>query len=204
MKIIVTNILLLVKNDWIWYVVGIIILVILLIISLLRYFIRKSKLQLNSQITELESIINNHHFFYGSLNSIKNYVLSRSPMETAQYLTEFTNLLKTLTSYAKLKNISLAQEIDAVLLYLALEQKRMGDKLEISQEIESGADMSKVLVKPLFAFRQIEELIEQKKTSEKLSILLIIRNLEGKYSCKLEKINSHAKLIIHVPKYSTL
>jgi Histidine kinase len=204
MKISETNIFLLVNNDWFWVVGGCVILVILLIISLLAYFIRKSKLQINNQITELESIVNNHHFFYGSLNSIKSYVLSRSPMETAQYLTEFTNLLKTLTSYAKQKNISLAQEIDAVLLYLTLEQKRLGDKLEISQEIESGANLSKILVKPLFAFRQIEGLIEQKKEQEKLSILLIIRNLEGKFSYKLENINSHARLIIQVPITSTL
>jgi LytS/YehU family sensor histidine kinase len=196
----ITNISMLVLGNWIGYIFGAIFLAILLIISLLRYFIRKIKLQRINQITELESLVNNQPFFYGNLNAIKSYVLSRSPMETAQYLTEFTNLLKTVSSYATMKNITLAQEIDAVSLYLELEKKRLNEQLEFFQQIDLGLRLDKIMVKPLFAFKQIEEIIQGRNDSKKIAIYLIINELGEKFNYKIENINSHVKLIIQIPK----
>lgn len=55
-------------------------------------------------------------------------------MEAAQYPTEFTNLLKTLSNGSKQKSILFAQEIETILLYLELEKKRIGEEFTFFQE----------------------------------------------------------------------
>ena len=195
-----SNIFLLGFKNCVRYIFGIFFVAILVKINPFKYFFRNSKRQRSSQITELENLVNNQPFFYGNLNAIKSYVLSRSPMETAQYLTEFTNLLKIVSSYANQKNITLAQEIDAVSLYLELEKKRLGDELEVFQNVDFGVKMDKIMVKPLFVFKQIEEVIQHKNEDKKMAIFLIINELGQKFDYKIENLNSQVKLIIHVPK----
>ncbi len=114
---------LLVFSNILWY--GIIVL-LLIIGLLLGYQKKKTQLGLSKKIQELERTIGSQQFFYGNLDAIKQHILQNSPMEAAIYVTEFTNLLRTLSNNSKQKSISLAQEIETILLYLELEKKRIG------------------------------------------------------------------------------
>lgn len=82
-------------------------------------------------------------------------------MEAAQYPTEFTNLLKTLSNGSKQKSILLAQEIETILLYLELEKKRIGEEFTFFQEIEANIQTETIRVKTLFAFKNTEEIIRK-------------------------------------------
>ncbi len=150
------------------------------------------------KIQELEGIMGNQQFLYGNLNSIKQYILLHSPMEAAQYLTEFTNLLKSLSNSSKQKHISLSQEIETMLLYLQLEQKRLGDGFVFFQEIEPNLDTQKIQVKPLFAFKQMEELIQSQDS--KMQLHLIIKSVGEKLKCRIENSAMNTNFIIEIPK----
>lgn len=164
--------------------------------SLIKYYKRKKESHILSKMSDLENAIGNQHFLYGSLNSIKNYVLSRSPMEAAQYLTELMNLMKALTNHSKQKTITLAQELDTIILYLELEKKRLGEQLEYYQNIDVGLRASEIKVKPLFAYKQIEDLIGNSNQNEKILLNLSIKQIGEKTSCKIENHN----FIIQIPE----
>jgi LytS/YehU family sensor histidine kinase len=181
--------LILILSDIIWYGLILLLLLVGLALSLLNYYKKKTKTGLLVKIQELEGIMGNQQFLYGNLNSIKQYILLHSPMEAAQYLTEFTNLLKTLSNSSKQKNISLAQEIETILLYLELEKKRVGEDFVFFQDIESNIKTESIQVKPLFAFKQIEELIQKKKHTK---LHLIVRKTGEKLNCKIENSFSGA------------
>jgi LytS/YehU family sensor histidine kinase len=166
-------------------------------LSLLNYYKKKTESGLLEKIQELEGIMGNQQFLYGNLNSIKQYILLHSPMEAAQYLTEFTNLLKTLSNSSKQKNISLAQEIETILLYLELEKKRIGDKFVFFQEIESNLKTESIQVKPLFAFKQVEELMQ--KQNNQLKLHFIIKKVGEKLNCRIENDYLSTNFIIEIP-----
>ncbi|MFY7911341.1 MAG: histidine kinase [Emticicia sp.] len=188
---------LVISSDLLWYGVILLLVIAALVLSLLNYFKKKKETGLLEKINELESIMGNQQFLYGNLNSIKQYILLHSPMEAAQYLTEFTNLLKTLSNSSKQKSISLAQEIETILLYLELEKKRIGEEFTFFQEIEANIKTEAIQVKPLFAFKQVEEII--RKQQNHLKLYLIIKQVGEKLNCKVENDALSTSFVIEIP-----
>jgi LytS/YehU family sensor histidine kinase len=188
---------LLMLSDIFWYGAMLLLVIVSLFLSLLRYFKKKSESSVLERIQELEGIMGNQQFLYGNLHSIKQYILLHSPMEAAQYLTEFTNLLKSLSNSSKQKHISLSQEIETVLLYLQLEKKRLGEDFVFFQEIEANLNTEQIRVKPLFAFKQMEELIQSQNS--KMQLHLIIKKVGEKLKCKIENNALNTHFIIEIP-----
>lgn len=150
------------------------------------------------KINELEKNIDSQQFLLGSLLSIKQYMFSHSQLEAAQYLTEFTNLLKNISSLSRQKKISLAEELETTLLYLELEKKRLNNRLEFSKQIQENLFTEKIKVKPLFLLKKIEKLIE-KQESGLLKIELVVRS-HKKLDCRLETDNLGSfTLYLYVP-----
>ncbi len=178
-------ILLLKKNELLWTAgIGLLIGIAIIGIWLLN---KKKESNINTKFDELEHLMSNQSFLYSNLNSIKSYVLSRSPMEAAQYLTELMNLMKSLSNYSKQKNITLAQEIDTILLYLELEKKRLGEQLEFFQDIDASLKTENIQVKPLFIFKQVEEFIENQYPKSKIKLHLQIKQVGEKLTCLIEE-----------------
>lgn len=188
---------LLILSDILWYGAMLLLVIVSLFLSLLKYFKKKSESSVLERIQELEGIMGNQQFLYGNLNSIKQYILLHSPLEAAQYITEFTNLLKSLSNSSKQKHISLSQEIETVLLYLQLEKKRLGEDFVFFQEIENNLNTEQIQVKPLFAFKQMEELIHNQKS--KMQLHLIIKKVGEKLKCKIENTACATNFIIEIP-----
>jgi LytS/YehU family sensor histidine kinase len=172
-------------NTFYW-VIGLLLLVGSGFLGLKKYYTKKSESNITSKFDELEHLMSNQSFLYSNLNSIKSYVLSRSPMEAAQYVTELMNLMKSLSSHSKQKNITLAQEIDIILLYLELEKKRLGEQLEVYKDIDSTLKTDKIQVKPLIFFKQIEEFIESQYPKSKIKFNLLVRQSGEKLNCYIE------------------
>jgi LytS/YehU family sensor histidine kinase len=166
-------------------------------LGLSKYLKKKPEPSVLDRIQEMERIMGNQQFLYGNLNSIKQYILLHSPMEAAQYLTEFTNLLKSLSNSSKQKHISLSQEIETVLLYLQLEKKRLGEDFVFFQEIEANLNTEQIQVKPLFAFKQVEELIHNQNS--KMQLHLIIKKIGKNLKCKVENTTIATNFIIEIP-----
>lgn len=139
------------------------------------------------KINELERNLDSQQFLVGSLLSIKQYMLSHSQLEAAQYLTEFTNLLKNISFLSRQKRISLAEELETTLLYVELEKKRLNNRLEFSKQIQENLFTEKIKVKPLFLLKKIEKLIEKQK-DEILQIRLVVRSNE-RFDCEMESDN---------------
>ncbi|MEL6989000.1 MAG: histidine kinase, partial [Bacteroidota bacterium] len=66
----------------------------------------------------------NPHFMFNSLNSIKHYILTNEKQKAAEYLTDFSTLIRAILENSKSSKIPLSKEIEALLLYISLEQLR--------------------------------------------------------------------------------
>ena len=91
----------------------------------------------------------NPHFIFNALNSILHRIMSGKKEEAAQFLTNFSRLIrKTLNSSDK-NFVPLSEEIDALELYLSLEKMRIGNSFSYSITMDSTIDPSDVAIPSL-------------------------------------------------------
>ncbi len=128
---------------------GIIFTMILFSIWLLAYFVwhyinknrndQLDKLKLETTVKELElKTIKSHinpHFIFNSLNSIRALV-DENPQRARKAITELSNILRSSMQAEKMETVTLERELDIVNDYLALEQMRFEERLQIELEID--------------------------------------------------------------------
>ena len=101
----------------------------------------------------------NPHFIFNSLNSIKSYILRSGPLEASEYLTNFSNLIRSILQNSKNAEISLKEEIDTLLLYVKLEQMRFPEKFQFAFFQKSTVSLESVMVPPLILQPYVENAI---------------------------------------------
>ena len=78
----------------------------------------------------------NPHFVFNSLNSIQNFILTRRTELSSDYLSMFSKLMRFIFENSKKLYVPLIDEIEALRLYLELEQVRHNHKF--NYEIDSN------------------------------------------------------------------
>lgn len=126
-------------------------------ISFLIYRIRLRQIgkmhAMSLQLAELESeslrAQMNPHFVFNALNSIKSYIIKNDKENAADYLTTFSELIRAVLRNSIEKEISLEKELEALRLYLQIENLRLDNKFEFDIIVEDSIDSSQVAFPPL-------------------------------------------------------
>ncbi len=96
-------------------------------------------LKLEATVKELElKTIKSHinpHFIFNSLNSIRALV-DENPERARQAITELSNILRSSLRAEKQETVPLSQEMDIVNDYLALEQMRFEERLQVNMKVD--------------------------------------------------------------------
>ena len=182
-----------------WWVV----LFMFLMLGSLLYFIyqyrinkvkeeEKQKTKVNKKIAELELQAlrsqMNPHFMFNSLNSIKNFILRSEPKQAAEYLSNFSHLIRMILQNSREKTISLQEELESLMLYIELEQLRFDEEFTLNCEIGEGVQMEQVLIPPMILQPYIENAIwhglMHKKGKGLLS--LIFQKCDGHICCIIQ------------------
>jgi two-component system, LytTR family, sensor kinase len=116
-----------------------------LLIYIVWHYIEKNrndqldKLKLETLVKALElKTIKSHinpHFIFNALNSIRALV-DENPTRARTAITELSNILRSSMHAEKLETVPLHRELDIVNDYLALEQMRFEERLQVSYEID--------------------------------------------------------------------
>lgn len=133
--------------------------------------IKESELQtLRSQI--------NPHFIFNSLNSIKSYILKHKSKEAAEYLTDFSTLMRSILQHSKEQLIKLSDELETSLLYIKLEQLRFEDNFEFIYKCDETIDTEEVMIPPLLLQPYIENSIKHGLMNKegKRILQILVRN----------------------------
>lgn len=108
----------------------------------------------------------NPHFIFNSLNSIRAYVISNETRKASDYLNMFARLIRLILHYSSLNTITLEAELEALKLYVELEQMRYRTDFGYSVEIAPGLDQNKLLLPPLILQPYVENAIVHGLTSK--------------------------------------
>lgn len=139
----------------IYWVIGVLLFAILIAtnIILVKYFVRRKMSSIGKQImlSDLRAIRAqmNPHFIFNSLNSINSYILKNEPEIASEYLGRFARLMRLVLENSNHEKIALSEELQAMELYIELEQLRFNHQFTYSITVSDNIDQQQVLVQPL-------------------------------------------------------
>ncbi|MBK7884859.1 MAG: histidine kinase [Chitinophagaceae bacterium] len=128
------------KNDLFGIYQNLLLISLWMLIYLVYHYVQKNRndqldrLKLENTVKELElKTIKSHinpHFIFNSLNSIRALV-DENPERARTAITELSNILRSSMKTENAETVPLARELDIVKDYLALEQMRFEERLQI-------------------------------------------------------------------------
>ncbi|HWY34461.1 MAG TPA: histidine kinase, partial [Nitrosopumilaceae archaeon] len=83
----------------------------------------------------------NPHFMFNSLNSIQHFILTHKEDEAVFYLNKFARLMRMILNNSEKSSITIREEVDALTLYLELEQMRFQNKFTYDIKIDEKIDI---------------------------------------------------------------
>lgn len=101
----------------------------------------------------------NPHFIFNALNSINNFILNNDSAVASRYLTKFSRLIRLMLHHSQSSLITLQDELDALKIYIEIEQLRFGNRFDYSIYIPYELDPSSYKVPPLIIQPFVENAI---------------------------------------------
>lgn len=152
-----------------WLFIGMILGTVLAMFGLYRYQMKqfKAREQLKTAFekklahVEMSALLAqmNPHFLFNSLNSIESYIVSNQTKAAAQYLNNFSRLMRLILQHSRSDYISLKEEINALELYLEMEHIRFKNKFQYGIYIARDLDTDAIDIPPMLIQPYVENAI---------------------------------------------
>ncbi|HEY1045891.1 MAG TPA: histidine kinase [Bacteroidia bacterium] len=174
-------------NTW-WFILLIVILLGLLMYLLVSIRIRRVREQsliqndLNVLMDKALRLQMNPHFIYNSMNAIQNYIKKNEMDASIDYLNMFSRLMRTIFSNSEEQRIPLESDLEAVELYVEMENMRFSNKFKLEIKIDESLKPSLILVPPFLIQPFVENSILHglRSKPENGNILIQIMKESGK------------------------
>lgn len=113
----------------------------------------------NAELKALKSQMN-PHFIFNALNSIQEYIVMNKQNLASTYLVKFSRLIRMYLEQTQEQDVTLAEEIEALNLYLELEKVRFETELVYTINIHENLPLKTVKVPALFIQPYVENAIK--------------------------------------------
>jgi streptogramin lyase len=181
-KILLINISPAFWNTW-WFRIAAAIFILTAFYGIIRYRtqqkfkLRLERLEKEKQITEKEKQVAelqqqkteiemqalraqmNPHFIFNSLNSINRFILQKNSLQASEYLTKFSKLIRMILNSSANATVSLAEDTEALELYLELERLRCEEKFSFKIKCDKDIDVDDIQVPPMLLQPFVENAI---------------------------------------------
>jgi streptogramin lyase len=101
----------------------------------------------------------NPHFLFNSLNSINHFIVRNRAEEASEYLTKFSRLIRLILSNSQNPTVALAKELEALRLYIQMEQLRFENRFEYVIDIEESLETEFIDIPPMLLQPYVENAI---------------------------------------------
>jgi hypothetical protein len=122
----------------------------------------------------------NPHFIFNSLNSIQHYIFNTKSDEAIKYLNKFARLVRIILNNSEKPTVTVEEDIEALKLYLELEQMRFEDKFDYEVIVDESVDPDYDIMPPLLMQPYVENAIlhglNPRPVRGKLTIKLYSKN----------------------------
>jgi hypothetical protein len=137
--------------------------------------VEMSKIELKALRSQM-----NPHFIFNSLNSIQHYIFNTRSEEAIKYLSKFARLVRIILNNSERPTVTVGDDIEALRLYLELEQMRFEEKFDYEIIVDDDVDPDYDIMPPLLMQPYVENAIlhglNPKPVKGKLTINLHSKN----------------------------
>ncbi len=91
----------------------------------------------------------NPHFIFNCLNSIYHFMGKKDTEQASKYLIKFSNLIRSILENSLHQEVALKEDLEALELYIQLEQMRLDNKFTYEINIQANIDTNTIFVPPL-------------------------------------------------------
>ncbi len=188
------------------------ILGLLMIYAGYRFFLNKKTKQFKNEkrIRDLEAKMMkykmNPHFIFNTLNALKHHALFKPKQETAEYVTEFSELIRGILDYSDKETISLAKDIRWTERYIHTENKRLSNQVKYDVKVDPNLNIHSIKVPPFLLQAFIEEVIWQRlvHNKDRLELTIMYKKNELGFEIIIEDNGSNLPTNISETKYNGL
>ncbi|WP_243396895.1 tetratricopeptide repeat-containing sensor histidine kinase [Flagellimonas pacifica] len=128
-------------------------LIVGLISSILYILYRQYQSKNEKRVLSLEQNMlrsqMNPHFLFNSLNSIKLYIINNEQKNAVHYLNKFSKLVRKILEASSLKEITLAEELETVELYMNIENIRFSNEIDFKITVDDDVCSDNIKVPSL-------------------------------------------------------
>jgi LytS/YehU family sensor histidine kinase len=155
-------------------ILSFLIILILLILYILNIKNKQAELKQNNLRLQVLRTQMNPHFVFNALGSIQNFMMKNDARKASQYLSQFAALTRATLNNSTAASITLADEINMIENYMALEQMRKQNKFDYSINYDQDLDLDFIRIPPMLNQPFIENAIKHGfKNIDKGGILTI-------------------------------
>jgi ligand-binding sensor domain-containing protein len=136
-------------QQW-WFIVSVVGFVVSIIILIFRLRINQLKREQGKETEKQIEISKNQlkalrsqmnpHFMFNSLNSIQNYIVNNKDDRAILYLNKFAKLMRMILNNSEKSVVTLREELDAMRLYIELEQMRFQNTFQYEINVNGEID----------------------------------------------------------------
>jgi LytS/YehU family sensor histidine kinase len=101
----------------------------------------------------------NPHFIFNALNSVNSFIASNDERTANKYLSDFSQLMRTVLENSDEDFIPLRKEIELLELYTKLEHFRFKDKFDYKISVDENIDIDEFLIPPMLLQPYIENAV---------------------------------------------
>ena len=161
--------------------IGFVVLLAVIIWLYYRQQLARNQEKLAIQKQQLLRSQLNPHFIFNALSSIRGYLFANADTKPAiEYLGKFARLMRNVLELSQQEWVTLEEEINALELYLQIQQLRHKNSFDYEIKIDPSIEASRVQIPPLTAQPFIENAIEH-------GLSQISQGGRVEVSCRLEE-----------------
>lgn len=127
----------------------------------------------------------NPHFIFNCLNSIYHFMSKKDTAQASKYLIKFSNLIRSILENSLHQEVALKEDLEALELYIQLEQMRLDNKFDYELIIAAEIDINSIYVPPLimqpFVENSIWHGLSNKASAGKIKIDISLESQMLKY-----------------------
>ncbi|SHH90603.1 Histidine kinase [Chryseolinea serpens] len=152
----------------------------------LRTKMQTQKLRAEMQTQILRSQMN-PHFIFNSLNSIENFIMQNDKRQASDYLSKFSILIRGILDSSMNEIVPFMKDIEALKLYIELEQLRFNDKFKLALHIDpvlAGGDyrVPSLLIQPYVENAILHGLAPSEEPDLYLTIIAVLQDDQIRYT----------------------
>lgn len=101
----------------------------------------------------------NPHFLFNSLNSINQFIIDNDSRSASKYLARFSRLIRLILDNSKSKKVTLANELEAIRIYVELESLRFDNRFDFEMRVATDVEQDNVEIDSMILQPYIENAI---------------------------------------------